>query len=145
MEENKKNAISRTKLREQAFCLLYGYSLYKPSEEELEDYYSTAVQVNGYGDEPYLKTVFYGVVKEADALDKIISKYSVGWKTDRISRVSLALMRLCLYESMYIDDVPAAAAMNEAVELCKKYDTEKAPAFINGILNAAVKGEGLMK
>ncbi len=145
MEENRKNTFSRTKLREQAFCLLYGYSLYKPSDEELDDYYVTAVQTNGYGDEPYLKTVFYGVVKGADELDGIISKYSVGWKTERISRVSLALMRLCIYESKYVEDVPAAVAINEAVELCKKYDTEKAPAFVNGILNAALKGEGLMK
>ena len=44
----------------------------------------------------------------------------------------------------YLDDVPAAVAINEAVELAKKYDTDKAPAFINGILNAAVKGEGLI-
>ena len=144
MEDNKNSGFTRTKLREQAFCLLFGYLLNKPSEDEVGEYFDTAVRLNGYGDDPYLKTVFYGVVKEAENLDKIISKYAVGWKMDRISRVSLSVMRLCLYECMYVDDVPAAVAMNEAVELAKKYDTEKAPAFINGVLNAAVKGEGLM-
>lgn len=142
MEENNKS-FSRTKLREQAFCLLYGYSLCKPSKDELDDYFNTAVQINGYGDAPYLKSVFYGVVNEADSLDALIEKYAVGWKKERISRVSLTLMRICLYECRYIEDAPAAVAMNEAVELAKKYDTEKAPAFINGVLNAAVKGEGL--
>lgn len=144
MEENKNSGFSRTKLREQAFCLLFGCSLSKPSDDELDEYYDNAVKINGYGDSPYLKSVFYGVVKQTDELDCIISKYAVGWKLDRISRVSITLMRICIYESKYIDDVPAAAAINEAVELCKKYDTEKAPAFINGILNAAVKSEGLI-
>ena len=144
MEENKKSGFSRTALREQAFCLLFSYSLGKPDEAELNEYFDTAVRINGYGDSPYLQSVFYGVVKEADELDNIIEKYSVGWKKERLSHVSLTLMRMCLYESKYLDDVPAAVAINEAVELAKKYDTEKAPAFINGILNAAVKGEGLI-
>ena len=144
MEDNKNSGFSRTKLREQAFCILFGYLLSKPSEQELDEFYDNALKIYGYGDSPYLKSVFYGVVKEADRLDGIISKYAVGWKTERLSRVSLTLMRLCIYESMYIEDVPAAAAINEAVELCKKYDTDKAPAFINGILNAALKGEGLL-
>ena len=144
MEDNKNSGFSRTKLREQAFCLLFGYSLCRPTDEELGEYFDNAVRINGYGDSPYLKSVFYGVVKEADQLDDIIEKYSVGWKKNRISAVSLTLMRMCIYESKYIDDVPAAVAINEAVELAKKYDTEQAPAFINGILNAAVKGEGLI-
>ncbi|MBQ7699109.1 MAG: transcription antitermination factor NusB [Clostridia bacterium] len=144
MTEKNNSGFSRTKLREQAFCLLFGYSLCKPTEEELSEYYENAVRINGYGDTPYLQSVFYGVVKEADQLDQIIEKYAVGWKKNRISPVSLNLMRLCIYESKYIEDVPAAVAMNEAVELAKKYDTEQAPAFINGILNAAVKGEGLL-
>lgn len=144
MEDNNKNGFTRTKLREQAFCLLFGYLINKPSDDELDEYYDNAVQINCYGDTPYLKSVFYGVVKEAALLDDIISKYAIGWKIERISRVSLTLMRLCLYECKYIEDVPAEAAMNEAVELSKKYDDEKAPAFINGILNAAVKGEGLL-
>ena len=144
MEENKKSGFTRTALREQAFCLLFGYSISKPDDTELSEYFETAVKINGYGDGPYLQSVFYGVIKEADRLDNIIEKYSVGWKKERISAVSLTLMRICLYESKFLDDVPAAVAINEAVELAKKYDTEKAPAFINGILNSALKGEGLI-
>ena len=78
MEENKKSGFSRTALREQAFCLLFSYSLGKPDEAELSEYFDTAVRLNGYGDSPYLQSVFYGVVKEADELDNIIEKYSDG-------------------------------------------------------------------
>ena len=141
--ENKERT-PRTKLREQAFCLIYEYSFNKDAKN-LEELFDTAVRLYGYGDDAYLKTVFYGVVNEADKIDEIISKYAVGWKLERISRVSLSIMRLCLYECRYLEDVPPAVAMNEAVELAKKYDTEQAPAFINGILNAAIKGEGLME
>ena len=141
--ENKEKT-SRTKLREQAFCLLYEYSFNKDTDD-LAELYDNAVSLYGYSDDTYLKTVFYGVINEADSIDAVISKYAVGWKLERISRVSLSIMRLCLYECKYLEDVPPAVAMNEAVELAKKYDTEQAPAFINGILNAAIKGEGLME
>ena len=138
-----KNKVTRTKQREQAFCLLYEYSFNKDADPK--ELYENAIQLYEYADENYVKTVFFGVISELEYLDNIISKYAVGWKIERISRVSLSIMRLCLYECRYIEDVPSAAAMNEAVELAKKYDTEQAPAFINGILNSAVKGEGLMK
>ena len=141
MENNKKTP--RTILREQAFCLLFEYSF--NTDTDAAELYDNAIRLYGYNDEPYLKTVFYGVIKDAAELDGIISKYAVGWRIERISHVSLSIMRLCLYECKYLEDVPSAAAMNEAVELAKKYDTEQAPAFINGILNSAVKGEGLMK
>ena len=146
MSDNNNKKTTRTKMREQAFCLIYSYSYNRDIEgEALDEYYNTAVSLNGYEDSAYLKTVFYGVVGEAEQLDSIISRYAIGWKIERISRVSLSLMRLCLYEAAHLEDVPSAVAINEAVELAKKYDTDEAPAFINGILNAAVKGEGLEK
>ena len=110
--ENKERT-PRTKLREQAFCLIYEYSFNKDAEN-LEELFDTAVRLYGYGDDTYLKTVFYGVVNEADKIDEVISKYAVGWKLERISRVSLSIMRLCLYECRYLEDVPPAVAMNEA-------------------------------
>ncbi len=141
--ENKERT-PRTKLREQAFCLLYEYT-FNTDTEDPSELYETSAELYGYSDDAYLKTVFYGVINEAEKIDAAIAKYAVGWKLERISRVSLSIMRLCIYECKYLDDVPSAAAMNEAVELAKKYDTEQAPAFINGVLNSAIKGEGLMK
>ena len=132
-------------MREQALCLLFEYSYHTEADiTGLDELYKTALELYGYEDDAYIRAVFFGVINEAAELDKIISKYAVGWKIERISRISLALMRLCLYECKYIEDVPSEVALNEAVELAKKYDTEQAPAFINGVLNSAVKGEGLM-
>lgn len=132
-------------MREQALCLLYEYSYHTEADiNGLDELYKNALDLYGYEDDAYTRTVFFGVINEAEKLDGVISKYAVGWKIERISRISLAIMRLCLYECRYVEDVPVEAALNEAVELAKKYDTEQAPAFINGVLNSAVKGEGLI-
>ncbi len=130
--------------REQALCLLYAYTFNK-DDPELDAFYENALTLNGYEDSAYLRTVFYGVVNNADKLDAIIAKYAIGWKLERIARISLTLMRICLFEAENLEDVPASVAINEAVELAKKYDTDEAPAFINGILNNAIKGESLEK
>lgn len=130
--------------REQALCLLYAYTFNK-DDPELNTFYENALTLNGYEDSAYLRTVFYGVVNNADKLDAIIAKYAIGWKLERIARISLTLMRICLFEAENLEDVPASVAINEAVELAKKYDTDEAPAFINGILNNAIKGESLEK
>ena len=61
----------------------------------------------------------------------------------RISRISLAILRLCIYEMLYVEDIPFSVSINEAVELCKKYNDDKAPAFVNGILNTIADKEGL--
>lgn len=129
-------------MREIAFKLLFGYTFNSEcTGDDLREYYENALQSCGYEDDPYLRAVFYGVVNDSQSLDGLISEYAVGWKIERISRTSLTIMRICLYEAKHFDDVPVPVAINEAVELAKKYDTDAAPAFINGILNAALKGE----
>ncbi len=129
-------------MREIAFKLLFGYTFNSEcTGDDLREYYENALQSCGYEDDPYLCAVFYGVVNDSQSLDGLISEYAVGWKIERISRTSLTIMRICLYEAKHFDDVPVPVAINEAVELAKKYDTDAAPAFINGILNAALKGE----
>ena len=72
-------------------------------------------------------------------LDQIIASYAKGWSVERMNRTDLSLLRLALCEIRYRDDVPAGAAINEAVELAKKYSSPEAPAFINGILGAYSK------
>ena len=73
-------------------------------------------------------------------IDDLLSRHAKGWRTDRLSRVSRAVLRLGAYEVVYADKIPAPIAINEAVELAKKFDDPKARAFINGVLNA-VKDE----
>jgi hypothetical protein len=73
-------------------------------------------------------------------IDALLGRHAKGWRTDRLSRVSRAVLRLGAYEVVYADKIPAPIAINEAVELAKKFDDPKARAFINGVLNA-IKNE----
>ena len=74
-------------------------------------------------------------------MDGYISKYAIGWSFSRISRMAAAVMRVAMYEILYMPDIPPAAAINEAVELSKHYETQETASFINGILGAFVRGE----
>lgn len=74
-------------------------------------------------------------------IDKLIEKYAQGWKTERISKTALAVLRCAVCEIMYMDDIPSAAAINEAVELAKGYDEPETVAFINGVLGGIMRGE----
>ncbi len=89
----------------------------------------------------YIRAITNLMQEHRVELDAFIEKYSKGWKLDRISRTARAILRCAMCEIMYIDDVPTAAAINEAVELSKSYDEPEAAGFINGILGSFVKGE----
>lgn len=92
-------------------------------------------------DRAYVQDVVGGVQAQAKELDELIASHAVGWKLDRIARVDLSILRVALYEMLHRDDVPTGAAINEAVELAKRYGEEKSFAFINGILGT-VSREG---
>ena len=74
-------------------------------------------------------------------MDGYIEKYAVGWKFARIPLVASAIMRVAMFEIMYMDDIPNAAAINEAVELAKKYESDEVVRFINGILGNFLRQE----
>ena len=75
-----------------------------------------------------------GVQAKREELEGYITKYSVGWSLSRIARMAVAIMEVCMYEALYIDDAPISAAINEAVELTRKYENEDVVSFVNGIL-----------
>ena len=88
----------------------------------------------------YIQTVVNGVDEKSAELDEVISAHlKKGWTVHRISKVSLAILRLALFEIKYVDDVPEKVAINEAVELAKTYGGEEDAKFVNGILGAIVK------
>ena len=72
-------------------------------------------------------------------IDKKIEELTVGWKKERIGKVELTILRLAIYEALYDDDVPAGVAINEAIELAKKYGGDDSPSFVNGILGKLTK------
>lgn len=88
----------------------------------------------------YIKTVFFGVLEKTDELLEDINKnLGKNWKLDRISKVSLAVLKLAIFEIKYLEDVPHKVAINEAVEIEKKFDDPDNSAFVNGVLGGFVK------
>ena len=89
----------------------------------------------------YIGSIVSGVAQHAPELDGYIAKYARGWKFERIPLVASAIMRVAMYEVLYRDDIPNSVAINEAVEISKKYETPETVKFINGILGSFVRGE----
>ena len=89
----------------------------------------------------YIRGLVTGVAMHQGELDGYIEKYAVGWKFSRIPMMAVAIMRIAMYEVMYRQDIPTGVAINEAVEIAKKYETEETVRFINGILGSFVREE----
>lgn len=89
----------------------------------------------------YIRQLVTGVALHGAELDGYIEKYAIGWRFSRIDRVAAAIMRVAMYEILYMPDIPDAAAINEAVEIAKSYEGDEVVAFINGILGAFQRQE----
>ena len=89
----------------------------------------------------YIREVVLGVASHGPELDQYIARYAQNWSFDRIPRTAAAIMRVSMYEILYMPDIPAAASINDAVEIAKKYEDEKVVSFLNGILGSFVRAE----
>ena len=98
-------------------------------------------QFPGEGLKEYIVTLVRGVADHGAELDGYIERHAKGWRFSRIDRVAAAIMRLTMYEILYMPDVPNKVAINEAVEISKKYLDEDVVRFVNGILGAFVREE----
>ena len=87
------------------------------------------------GEVKYMNALVEGVKENVDALDEKISQFAIGWTIERITRVDLAILRIAVYELIF-GDVASAVVINEAVELANVYSTDKAGAFVNGVLGS---------
>ena len=125
----------------------------RPVSEMLEqlldqDYYQTlGVEDELYKDLPsedqisYLHQMAEGLSAHLAELDFYIEKYAQGWKVSRISRVAMAIMRVSMYELLYMPDIPGRVSINEAVEIAKHYEETETVSFINGILGSFSREE----
>lgn len=91
--------------------------------------------------ETYIRTLVKGVYDHCPELDDYISRYAIGWKYARIPWVAVSIMRVAMYEILYMQDIPNAAAINEAVQMAKHYEEPEVVSFINGILGSFVRKE----
>ena len=89
----------------------------------------------------YIRKLVKGISDHGYELDQYIEKYAKGWKFERIPLVAAAIMRLAMYEILYMPEIPNGAAINEAVEIAKKYESDDVVRFINGILGTFVRSE----
>ncbi len=89
----------------------------------------------------YIEDIVRGVAEHGPELDQYIARYARNWSFERISRTAAAIMRVAMYEILYVPDIPAAAAINDAVEIAKKYEDAKVVSFINGILGSFYRAE----
>jgi len=136
--------MKRRDARETAFALIYETSFIADNEEITSDeVLALALRCRDLEVDEYVRDVLNGVRERAAELDEKIAESVVGWKLERLSRVTQAIMRLAIYEMFYREDVSYSIAINEAVELAKKYDHEKAPRFVNGVLNSVATKAGL--
>ena len=144
----------RNTAREIAVHLAYELSFTDKTAEELvnerlrsESFAELAPEDALYADAPnakqadYIRTLVCGVAAHAPELDDFIAKYARGWSFERIPLVASAIMRVAMYEILYFRDIPNSVAINEAVEIAKKYETPETVKFINGILGSFVRGE----
>lgn len=129
--------MNRYKIREHAFKLLFLTEFYTEAdrEDQLELYFDREeMQEADKTSKDAILGKYYGVIDNREQIDTQINKVARGWHTDRMGRVDLSILRLAAYEMHYDDSVPFGVAINEAVELGKKYGQDESAAFVNGVL-----------
>lgn len=132
--------MNRVKSREVAVQLSYQMLINKESAEEvieslIENYEEDLNEL----DLEYIKRIITGIDEKKNELDAIIEKYLVNWKFNRISKVNISILRMAIFEMLYMDDIPEKVAINEAIELAKVFSDEKSVSFINGMLDKVLK------
>ena len=144
----------RNTAREIAVHLAYELSFTDKTPEELlderltKDYFDSLrdegevyEKAPGASQAEYIRSIVTGVAAHAPELDGYIAKYARGWSFERIPLVASAIMRVAMYEVLYRSDIPNSVAINEAVEIAKRYETHETVKFINGILGSFARGE----
>ena len=115
--------------------------LTEASFAELAEEYALYQEAPDKKQEEYIRRLVRGVAEHGAELDGYIAKYAKGWRFSRIPLVASAIMRVAMYEILYMPDIPTGAAINEAVEIAKKYETPETVKFINGILGSFARKE----
>lgn len=127
--------MNRVKIREYVFKLLFCNEFHDAEEmpEQYKLFLDNLDEVDE-DDREYITSRVTDIAHRLDSIDKKINDVSVGWSTDRMSKTDLTIIRLAYYELKIDEDIPEKVAIDQAVELAKKYGSDDSPAFINGVL-----------
>jgi N utilization substance protein B len=127
--------MKRSEIRENIFKLVFCGEFHSGDElpAQVETYFEEQAEVSEE-DRAYMIEKFSHISDRIDEIDEKINSVAKGWKTQRMGKTDLAILRLAVYEMLYDDDVPVKVAINEAVELAKKFGGDDSPSFVNGIL-----------
>lgn len=127
--------MTRRELRENMFKMLFRVEFHKEGElpEQLSLFEEELENLRAE-DKAYLTAKTDGILSHLKEIDAEINDKSVGWKTSRMGKVDLAILRLAVYELRYEEEIPEKVSINEAVELAKKYGTDESSSFVNGVL-----------
>lgn len=131
--------MNRSEARDMAFKFLYQVEVQKENNEEMLNLFFENNEIENKDAQKYILDIANGVNNNLEKIIEFIKKnLKQDWKIERISKVTLAILKLAIYEIIYAK-IPFKVVINEAVELAKKYGEETAPAFVNGILASIVK------
>lgn len=131
--------MGRSELREHIFRILFRIE-FQPKEEMEEQLalYLEELESAKDTEKEYIRTKYAAIAEKVERIDEKINASVTGWKTSRMGKVDLTILRLAVYEIEWDEEVPQGVAINEAVELAKRYGGEESPSFINGVLGKIV-------
>ncbi len=128
--------MKRKEAREQAFCILFEQVM---NGESIDEILHAASEARDFIPDPFAEAEAFGVEENRERIDEIIGENIRGWNIRRISKVTLALLRLSVYEILFDPSIPEGVSVNEAVELAKKYGGKDDAPYINGVLASVIK------
>jgi len=131
--------MNRTKARELAFQLLYQIEVQKEINHDAVELFFEINEIIDKEAKKYISEIVFGIEKEQENIvSQITRNIKKDWKIERLSKINVALLKLAIYEILYTN-IPYKVAINEAIELAKKYGEETSHSFVNGILASVVK------
>ncbi len=133
---NKNKSLSRHEERQQALDFVFE-SMFR--DDEMQDAFDDAFDARDTQVGEYAQLIISGVREKLEEIDSLIEKNLKGWKKNRISKISLTILRIAVFEILYVEDVPVSVSINEAVELAKSYATADDGSFVNGVLGSVAK------
>jgi N utilization substance protein B len=133
--------MGRQKARDNAFKCIYQISFVDNFDVENVLRHCYEENENTESEKEYISKVVFGVTTNLDSIDEIILKYLKNWTIERIFKIDLAILRVAIYEILYMDNIPYKVSVNEAVELAKEYGNNDSKSFVNGLLAKVIEGK----